>query len=371
MFLIEADSGVIFLTRPLDREKETEYFLKIRAEDTARSRSARSVGVRQLESYYLAYDETLVLVSVGDENDNSPVFQNGIHPIVAVVPLEAVYGFEIAQVKASDVDKGYNAAIRYQIIQEDRDSSSKFHIDPLTGVIRSMMTFSLDSGREFQFHVKATDREASETGRSALTHVIVYVLPETKLIVIVCHTRPLVMEQNIEKVLGYLSNATGYRIQMSKLQSHHQGQNEDPERTDLFLYGVERETNKIINTDQLLKIFIKKSDAIREGLSQFRIQKIEGVSVQQKISHMGTTEVAIIALSSVIFLGGVLGIALLCSTCKKRKTKQQQEKWEQERVFRVRNTLIDESVGPPYERRVANKADVFHPPSYSNTTSNT
>ncbi|XP_022257626.1 cadherin-89D-like [Limulus polyphemus] len=235
-----------------------------------------------------------------------------------------------------------------------------------------MMTFSLDNGRAFEFDVKATDREGSETGHSALTNVIIYVLPETKLIMIVSHMRPLVMEQNIDEVLGYLSNTTGYKIQMAKLQSHHEGEEEeDPESTDLFLYGIERETNKIVNTESLLKLFIKKSDAISEDLAQFRIRKIQGVSVQEKISHMGTTEIAIIALSSVIFLGGVLGIALLCSTCKKRKTKQQQEKWEQQRVYSVRNPLIDRTVGPPYERRVANGIVVLHPPSYSNATSNT
>lgn len=37
---------------------------------------------------------------------------------------------------------------------------------------------------------------------------------------------------------------------------------------------------------------------------------------------MGATEIAIIALSSVIFLGTVLSIALLCSSCKERYEKE-------------------------------------------------
>lgn len=65
-------------------------------------------------------------------------------------------------------------------------------------------------------------------------------------------------------------------------------------------------------------VFRKNSQQIVENLRSFRIRRIQGVTVQEKISQMGATEIAIIALSSVIFLGTVLAIALLCSSCKER-----------------------------------------------------
>jgi len=66
------------------------------------------------------------------------------------------------------------------------------------------------------------------------------------------------------------------------------------------------------------RVFRKNSQQIVENLRSFRIRRIQGVTVTEKISQMGATEIAIIALSSVIFLGTVLAIALLCSSCKER-----------------------------------------------------
>ncbi|XP_076360623.1 cadherin-89D-like [Tachypleus tridentatus] len=371
MFDIEKETGLLILTKTLDREEKSQYILKIRADDQLRSRYKRSVDVHELESYNLAYDETLVLVTVGDQNDNNPVFQHGGRSIVVAVPLEAAYGFEIIQIKAHDADDGYNAAIRYHIIQKNDDASSKFHIDPVTGVIRSMVTFSLDTRRVFTFDVQATDREGSDTGHSAVTSILIYVLPETKLVMIVSDRRPLVVEQNIDQVIGYLTNTTGYDIRLAKLESHHEGEQANPKATDLFLYGIDRGTNDIVDTELLLNLFIEKSETISEGLSNYQIRRIQGVYVHQKISRMGTTEVAIIALSSVIFLGGVLGITLLCSSCKKRKVKKQQATLEQQKLYSVKNPLVGKTVDQHYERRVPNGITAFSPPSYTNGTSNT
>lgn len=66
-----------------------------------------------------------------------------------------------------------NGAIRYEILARGDDASSKFHIDPITGVVRSMVTFALDGGKLFAFDVKATDREGSEAGNTAVTNVFV------------------------------------------------------------------------------------------------------------------------------------------------------------------------------------------------------
>lgn len=75
--------------------------------------------------------------------------------------------------QAKDSDVGYNSAIRYEIIKKPEDASTKFHIDPMSGVVRSMVTFALDGGRIYGFDVKATDREGSENGHSAVANVFV------------------------------------------------------------------------------------------------------------------------------------------------------------------------------------------------------
>lgn len=348
LFMMEKENGRLSVTESLDREQKDRYTLKVRAEKGRRI--GRDIRDKTDDtSYHLAYDEALVVVEVGDENDNPPVFETNGKPVVAAVPLEASFGYQVVKLKANDADVGYNKAIRYEIIRKSEDSSMKFHIDPITGVIRSMITFALDGGRIYGFDVKATDREGSEHGHSAVVNVFIYVLPETKLVMFVSATTPLVIEENVNKMLSYLSNITGMDVKMAKLEPHHEGEKEDPDMTDIFLYAIDRQTNDVIETETLLSALKKHSHAIINYLDQFKIRHIQGVSVQEKISQMGTTEIAIIALSSVIFLGAVLGIGLLCSSCKKsRKPRYGQKQWEHQKLYSIKNPLMSKSLGNPY-----------------------
>ncbi|MDN8674846.1 hypothetical protein Q0N22_15655, partial [Staphylococcus aureus] len=71
--------------------------------------------------------------------------------------------------------------------------------------------------------------------------------------------------------------------------------------TDMYLYAVNPATNDIVDIDQLLNIFRENSHQILDQLKDYRIRRIQGVTVHEKISQMGTTEIAIIGLSTVIF----------------------------------------------------------------------
>lgn len=335
LFKIESDTGRLMVMRSLDREARDIYHLKIKAEPfearrlgkrdlrsqqqhhSLNSRSSKSF-VPEGEANHLAFDETLVIVHVADENDNPPVFENRGKPVVAAVPLEASFGYQVTKVTAKDADTGINSAIRYEILARGDDASSKFYVDPISGVIRSMVSFSLEGGKLFSFDVKATDREGSDAGNSAVTNVFVYVLPETKMVLFVTNTEPISVEKKSKDIMEYLSNVTGFDVKMAKLEPHREGEYQDSQSTDLFLYAINPDTNDIVDTDMLLDVLRQNSQSIVENLDQFKIRRIQGVIVQEKISQMGATEVAIIALSSVIFLGTVLAIALLCSTCKER-----------------------------------------------------
>jgi hypothetical protein len=84
--------------------------------------------------------------------------------------------------QATDLDEGLNADIRYQILGRLDDESHKFVIDPITGQVRSIVSFAYDAGRVYGFDVKATDRRGADDGRSAITNVFVSV----KLLIINC-----------------------------------------------------------------------------------------------------------------------------------------------------------------------------------------
>lgn len=78
--------------------------------------------------------------------------------------------------QATDPDEGLNADIRYQILGRIDDESRKFVIDPITGQVRSIVSFGRDAGCVYGFDVKATDKRGADDGKSAITNVFVSVL---------------------------------------------------------------------------------------------------------------------------------------------------------------------------------------------------
>lgn len=289
-----------------------------------------------INNVHLAYDETLIHIVVEDENDNAPVFSNKGKPIVAAIPLEASFGYEVARVSAKDPDLGLNAAIRYEIQAHNSEeaAASKFYIDPVTGVIRSMVNFALDSGRVYNFDVRATDREGQESGNAVLVSVFVNVLPETRMVLLVSDTEPIIMERRSADVVAHLSNVTGFDVKMAKLEPHIEGESPEPFSTDLFLYAVNPSLNNIVDTETLLNVFRQSSQTIMSHLHQFKIRRIQGVTVQEKISQTGTIEMAIIALSSVLSIGSIVALLFYLS-CKSQRgvakassNSSQQSIWE-------------------------------------------
>lgn len=298
------------------------------------------------QSSHLAYDETFVSILVEDENDNAPVFANKGKPIVSAVPLEASFGYEIARVSARDLDSGLNSQIKYEIQSRADDASTKFYIDPTTGVVRSMVNFALDSGRVYNFDVKATDRDGQDNGNSATIQIYVYVLPETKMVLMVTDTEPIVMEKRSPDVIGYLSNVTGFDVKMAKLEPHIEGESPEPFSTDLFLYAVNPTLNSIVDTETLLNVFRQSSQTISSHLHAFKVRRIQGVSVQEKISQIGATEVAIIALAVIVCIGGVVAMLFLCPWrsagrgAGKSSNSSQQSIWDQQRAYSLKNPLM-------------------------------
>ena len=102
---MDAESGRLMVTRSLDREKKDLYNLKIKAENIIHRRVGRDVSSHSPDANYrLAFDETLVVVNVQDENDNPPVFENKGKPIVAAIPLEATFGYQVVKLTVSSID---------------------------------------------------------------------------------------------------------------------------------------------------------------------------------------------------------------------------------------------------------------------------
>lgn len=113
-FVIDPISGNVTVARPLDRELQDEYILKVAAIDGA----WRS--------------ETPLTITIQDQNDNAPEFEYSYYSF-NFPELQKKNSF-VGQVIATDRDKqGPNSIISYSLQQ----TSDLFSIDPATGEILS------------------------------------------------------------------------------------------------------------------------------------------------------------------------------------------------------------------------------------------
>lgn len=95
---------------------------------------------------------------------------------MAVIPQNANFGYPATTVRATDVDIGINAEIRYSLLNEP---SRLFGIDEVSGGIRVLGPIPSDS-RVFGFDVKATDRRGADDGKSAIANVFVCISIDNK-----------------------------------------------------------------------------------------------------------------------------------------------------------------------------------------------
>ena len=112
-FVIDEQSGVVRAEESLDREEQAEYRLMVEAVDGGKPPLSATA---------------LLMLSVGDENDNSPKFSRLFR---AEIPEDAVLGSFVTQVTSSDPDSPDFANNTYLLSAGNEDQ--RFTIDPLSG----------------------------------------------------------------------------------------------------------------------------------------------------------------------------------------------------------------------------------------------
>ena len=110
-FSIDAVTGVIITQLKYDREQTPEYVLLVKARDSGIPTQLSSIG--------------LVLVEIGDVNDNSPMFP--CSPMYARVLENTQVGTTVFMFEAVDPDSGPNGTVTYDIVSDN--SSGLFVLD--------------------------------------------------------------------------------------------------------------------------------------------------------------------------------------------------------------------------------------------------
>ncbi|XP_008547987.1 protein dachsous isoform X1 [Microplitis demolitor] len=114
LFRISPNTGWIYLKQSLDRETTDHYSLTVLATDNGSPAATAS---------------SMVLITVLDDNDNSPHFVKDFYTFELLENLPS--GTVVGSISAVDPDLGRNALLRYTVVQHN----SSFAIDPDTGEI--------------------------------------------------------------------------------------------------------------------------------------------------------------------------------------------------------------------------------------------
>ncbi|XP_060943717.1 cadherin-1-like [Limanda limanda] len=161
LFTMDKFTGTLYLTQPLDREKQARYTLQAHA---------------AVEGSRNAEEPMDFIVNVIDQNDNKPVFVQDT--FLGEVPESSPTGFEVITVLATDMDEPGNAnsIVRYRILSLDPvfPSGPLFAINPITGAIRvNARGLDREKNPKHTLVIEAADMEGE--GLTVTTRVIITV----------------------------------------------------------------------------------------------------------------------------------------------------------------------------------------------------
>lgn len=137
-FDLDYDTGILTITKPLDREKTSHYQLNVTASDHGQPQKS---AVQAIE------------VFIVDVNDNSPKFSQAIYR--ANVSEGSSPGTHVIRVTAADMDHGSNGNLTYIIPAGIGDN--KFRINPSTGEIRTVATLDREEKEEYSLTIYVRD----------------------------------------------------------------------------------------------------------------------------------------------------------------------------------------------------------------------
>ncbi|XP_039618319.1 cadherin-4-like [Polypterus senegalus] len=161
LFIIDRDSGMILVTGPLDREKQSKYLLTVHA---------------NLRNGTSAEKPLKISIIVKDENDNKPEFIS--NTLVGNVSEGSYPGTSVMTVTATDKDDPTtdNGMFKFSILSQTPPVPypEMFAIDQDTGTIR-VISAGLDREKlsEYTLIIKVADKEGTGLSNTATASITV------------------------------------------------------------------------------------------------------------------------------------------------------------------------------------------------------
>lgn len=301
------ENGQIYCHTAVDREKYSQFELII------------DVNYINKPITYTA-DETLkVVVTVKDVNDNQPQFQTP--SLFYSIPSTAQFFYQVGKIKVIDKDDGENGASRFSLSKDDKDL---FYINPSSGELHTLFNAEQSKKSEFNLQVIAIDQNGKGLESKAPLKISIY-------------SNQFNLEMEVEKPVDFvekildpfirnLSKILGFEIVVDKVQVHQSlAQNPDLQRSDILFHVLDLKNKKLVSAELVKKKMKAEKAAIDNLLHQFGMQtgQVKQVSVSQvkELHKISNSEIIIIVLACIIFVGCILGIIVAVAL-----TRQQQKK---------------------------------------------
>nr|XP_023822931.1 protocadherin-16-like [Salvelinus alpinus] len=149
-FMVDRQTGDVYLARELDYERSARYTLQIEVDDF--SMTLPSSHLVQLD------------IEVEDSNDHGPRFPED--PITVVIPENMEPGASIYAFQASDQDgSGPNSLLTYSILHQYPDLTDLLALDPSTGVLTLAQELDHEVTSSLILVVQATDSALNASQR--------------------------------------------------------------------------------------------------------------------------------------------------------------------------------------------------------------
>ena len=152
-FKLDSFTGKLLVFSELDNEKKSVYSMTLTASDLGEAPLSVSKKVK---------------IVIKDENDNVPIFEKALYELE--VSEDADVNSVLLKVRATDLDIGNNARIRYSILSDDRD----FNIDPDAGTITVRRKLDREMRPDQELVIQAEDSGSpTRLSSTAVVHITI------------------------------------------------------------------------------------------------------------------------------------------------------------------------------------------------------
>jgi protocadherin Fat 4 len=338
-FEITRSTGVLSLVKSLDRDVSPVYKLNV---ILTIDKSAAAITGRRKRSVDPDQAIVTVVITVDDENDNVPSFDNLGPEVSLSIPESVNASYLVTTFKASDPDEGLNGLIRYSISNGD---SHVFNLDPVSGELSVVSPELLKGHLTFTLTIQATDRNG--TGNSTSINIKISIIQNevTQSDYVFKLSTPMdisKLQDNLQAILSALSSILGYRLSFEKITTHEEAGTIYSGRSDIWFRAFLLTNGNAITNLTNSQIADKVAEHQEEINKLF--QSFIAPAQKQDGEALDIVSKSLIGLTCFLFVVTLLAVILLCRMWRKNKRNGEKNKNGPKEEFRLEEQRTVEHV---------------------------